>query len=126
VQTTRQEALTTHTGKGQLARKRTPADPSKPLTDGARVYFTLAATDMIPYEPKDHDQVRGGLNAAINITHTFVPIAAHRTRKAFAKLTEILVGRGLLSQEELDEILLAAVDYQEMEPVASEPGRNGR
>ena len=75
------------------------------------MYYTLATNEMIPYEPKDHGSVRGGLNSAIHMADTLAPIAAHRTRKAFAKLTEILVGRGLLSQEELDEILLAAVDY---------------
>ena len=125
MQTTRQEALTQLTGKGQQTNKRKLDDRTRPKTDGERVYYTLATNEMVPYDPKDHDQFRGGLNTAIAQAATVVPIAAHRTRKALAKLTEILVGRGLLSQEELDEILLAAVDYQEMEP-AGEAERNGR
>ena len=99
---TRNEALRTETGKGE--------DQST----AARVYYTMATNKMVLHDPRKlNKNVRGGLNAAVSMTVTSVPLAAHRVRKAFAKLTEILVGRGLLSQEELDEVLLAAVDFPE-------------
>ena len=97
----RSEALRTQTGKGTEQ------------SDTERVFYTLATNGMIPHDPNKLDRIRGGLNAAVSMTAASVPLAAHRVRKAFAKLTEVLIRRGLLNQEELDEILLAAVDFPE-------------
>lgn len=100
--TTRDEALATLTAKG-----------AEKTTTGARVYYTLLGSRMIPYEPKVAEQkIRGGVNAAVLTAASLAPMAARRTRKALGIVLKKLLARGVLSEADVDDIRLAAVGYE--------------
>jgi hypothetical protein len=81
-----------------------------------RVFQTLAAGG-VPFDPHPR-QAESVRRAAITHTGSTVHAAAsHRTRKALAVVLEKLLARGVLTNEDVDDILLAAVDHCEATPI---------
>jgi hypothetical protein len=95
-----------------LAMDTHPAAPSV----AHRVFQTISAASNVSFDvdPRTPEALRRA--AVNNTTGTVQAAAGHRTRKALAVILDKLVARGVLTSEDVDDILLAAVDYQEPDP----------
>jgi len=91
--------------------ERTEASISQPTA--YRVYYVLSGTREVPFDrdPKD-DPARRRFQVN-SFSDTLLSASVFRTRMALAVVLEKLLARGVLTKEDVDDILLAAVDYHE-------------
>jgi hypothetical protein len=92
-------------------------DAHAPQSPAERVFDVLSAGKSVSFDPMS-GRVGNARRAQLNATTGGMrAVAAHRTRKALAVVLDKLVARGVLTRGDVDDILLAAVDFCEATPI---------
>jgi hypothetical protein len=97
---------TTNRNQIDAERARTLAADTHPTARSVahRAFQTLSAAGNVSFAPDPRVPPAGGREQH------------HRDRKALAVILDKLVARGVLTKEDVDDILLATVDYCEPDP----------